>query len=541
MGTSKAKLLIGAFLLCSMGVLLFTRLGHHPLWDDEATTALYGKAIWIHGDTFAFVGHNLIAFRSGVELRNLRNRYMPPLGYAVAAPFVGLLGSTAFAARLPFAICGLLTVALIVYWMWRDGADVLTWLLMAMAVVGNVSFVLFSRQCRYYPLAMFLSSVLAYLYLHRAGRRWVAWAIGLVSVCLLASNYLSYAALYACFLMDYFLWGRRTHRLKGSDWLGIWTPQLVLGAPLLYIWNPLLAARMWQVDTASWLGDRVTLFWWNLREMNGCEFGVGVLIAIAPVLYLVVRDRRLVRGPLALLIYVLVIAVASPQQIGMTFVANVRYLVPTIPLCMLIAAVAIRAVTVRTAWLAVPLAAVAFGSNLLHGGPWSGLGRRTAFADVVEASRLRSTLIDYVGELRSPPPTAYAATAEWINRNLEDRQKVWVLPNYATYPLMFHAPKVVYAWQLEWPPEEQFKRLGPIHFRARMLPDFVIVFGPTVTRPPVQAALRGRYRRVDTIDRFWADLIRPELFYHAFRPITGFDRSDQAVYVFRKADAPTRP
>ncbi len=541
MGMSKAKLLIGTFLLFGVGVLLFARLGHHPLWDDEATTALYGKAIWLHGDTFAFVGHNLIAFRSGAELRNLRNRYMPPLGYAVAAPFVGLLGDTAFAARLPFAVCGLLTVALIVYWMWQDDADILTWVLIAMAIVGNVSFVLFSRQCRYYPLAMFLSMALAYLYLHRAGRRWVAWTIGLVSVCLLASNYLNYAALYACFLMDYLLWGRRAHRLKRSDWLGIWTPQLILGAPLLYIWNPLQAVRIWHVDTSSWFSDRVTLFGWNLREMNGCEFGVGVLIVLAPVLYLAVRDRRLVRGPLALLVYVLVITIASPQQVGMTSVATVRYLVPTIPLCMLIAVVAIRAVTARRAWLAVPLAAIAFGSNLLHGGPWSGLGRRTAFADEVDTRRLRSTLVDYVGELRSGLPTAYGATAEWINRNLEEEQKVWVLPNYATYPLMFHAPKVVYAWQLGWPPEEQFKRLGPIHFRGRLLPEFVIVFGPTVTRPTVQAALRGRYRQIDTIDRFWADLIRPELFYHAFRPIADFDRSDQAVYIFGKADVPPPP
>lgn len=539
MGISKGKLVLGIVLLVGTSMLLFVRLGHTPLWDDEATTALYGKSIWQTGDAYAVVGHNIVAFKGGAELRNLRNRYMPPLAFVVAAPFVGLLGDTSLAARLPFAVCGLLTLVVILRWLWRANADTQTWLLVTLGILGNVSLMLFARQCRYYALGLLLSVGLAYLYMQRADRRRTALTIGLLSVCLLASNYLSYAAFYACAAIDYLVWEPRSRRFSKADWLLVWTPQVVLGGLLLLIWNPFMARRVWSFHAADWLSDRVTLFWWNLRELNACEFGVGVLILACPLLYMAVRDRWLLRAPLALLVYVVAITLISPQPIAGQTVPTIRYLVPLIPLCIIIGVLAIRTVTGRRMWLAVPLAIAAFGTNLLHGGPCAALGRRTIFSDIVCENRLRSTVLDYVRELRSPPHSSYAAAVEWIRKNVEPGQSIWVLPNYAAYPLMFHAPHALYAWQLQWPPEPQFAGLDEIHFIGRTPPEFVMIFGPTSGR--VQSnLLRQGYHRVETIDAFWADLIRPELFYHAFREVRDFDRSDRAIYVFRRTAAIAR-
>ena len=86
------------------------------------------------------------------------------------------------------------------------------------------------------------------------------------------------------------------------------------------------------------------LFWWNLRDAMWCQFGVTVLLVAAPLLYLAVRNTWLIRGSLALLIYILAITLASPQVVDAvvpgsssharaTTLADVRYLVPTIPLC----------------------------------------------------------------------------------------------------------------------------------------------------------------------------------------------------------------
>jgi len=525
---TRPRLVILAALLLGSTALMFTNLGHYALWDDEANTALFAKSVWRTGDTVAVLGDNIIAYRSGAELANLRNRYIPPLGYYVAAPFVGILGDSAFAARLPFAICGLLTVGVVAWWLRRDGASTRTWLLMTIAVLGNVSLMLYSRQCRYYALAILMSILLAYLYVHWEGRRRSLAAMAAVSLCLLASNYLNYAALYACLLLDYLLWGRKRRVLRWGDALLLFVPQLLLGGLMVYVWNP-LGKGVVSHQTSSWLSEKATLFWWNLRDLNRCELGVGLLIIIAPLAYIVVKDRRLVRGPVAILVYMVTVTLLSPQPVGVTSVADVRYLAPLIPLCIGVGVLCVKAVTARVPALAVPLALVAFCTNVLHFGPLWG-------------DPLRPTLIEYAGEVITPRTTAYAATVDWICQNVAEGESLWVVPDYAAYPLMFQAPNAIYAWQLRYPPQEQFKDLAEIHFRGRVAPDTIIVFGPRVG--PLRKVLKQwengghRYTQVATIDTYWDDGTRPELFWHTFGPVSDFDRNTEAVFVFRRRTNP---
>ena len=134
------KIWIAVIVLASMAFLMFFRLGHYALWDDEADTALFAISVWRTGDTYAMLDHNLIAHTYGQELKDLRNRYIPPLAFYLAAPFIGLAGQgTTFWARFPFAVCGWLTVAVLLLWLWKANATVRTWLLMSAGILGNVS------------------------------------------------------------------------------------------------------------------------------------------------------------------------------------------------------------------------------------------------------------------------------------------------------------------------------------------------------------------------------------------------------------------
>jgi hypothetical protein len=175
--------------------------------------------------------------------------------------------------------------------------------------------------------------------------------------------------------------------------------------------------------------------------------------------------------------------------------------------------------------LAAPFAILAFATNLLHGSPlWGG--------------PVRSTIVEYVGELASRRTTAYGAAAAWINANVREGESIWVLPEHAVSPLMFHAPRAVYAWQLSWPPAEQFRGLPEVHFKDRVPPDTIIAFGPVVE--PLRRVLadweRGgrRYEPVATLDAYWRDDTRPEFFWHAFRPVTHFSRELEGIHVFRR-------
>src|SRR5207253_654838 len=132
--------------------------------------------------------------------------------------------------------------------------------------------------------------------------------------------------------------------------------------------------------------------------------------------------------------------------------AAVRYFTPVIPLFIAISVIALTALYRRSRWAAVVLAVAAFSTNLLNGGP-------------LLATGWQSTIAKFVRELWKPPGDPYTVAAEWIQQNVREKESVWVVPDYATYPLMFHAPAPTYAWQLTWPPaKEEFKGLAPIHF-----------------------------------------------------------------------------
>jgi hypothetical protein len=109
-----------------------------------------------------------------------------------------------------------------------------------------------------------------------------------------------------------------------------------------------------------------------------------------------------------------------------------------------------------------------------------------------------------------------------------------------TYPLMYHAPDAVYAWQLrpDQKKQDQFKDLPDIHFQGIVSPDYIVVFGPSVIQ--IRSLLQRwktmgvKYDEIYRINTFWKDLYRPELFWRTFKPITGFDIETQGIYIFKK-------
>jgi hypothetical protein len=527
-----AGVAISLFVGCA-ATLLFARLGHYALWDDEAGTALAAKGVIRTFDTSAVVdGRNVFAYRNGALLSNMKIRYWAPLQAYLAAPFLAAFGEqSALAARMPFALCGLGTVLVLAWWLWRDKASNLFVLVCCAGLICNVSFFLYSRQCRYYGPALFFSAAIACLYLRWQGRRTRLIGLAVLSILLLGTNYLDYVALCLCLLVDYVMWERKRQGLTWQNWLLLLLPQFLAGLFILSIWNP-VGMHPLGVDPGNWFGGRLQLFWWNWRELDRSEFGALPVLGAAPLLFLYSRDHWLLRAPLALLVFVLVVTLFSPQPVGLTSVAEIRYLAPVIPLCVAIEALVLCILARKLSWIAFPVAILVFGTNFFNGGPLFYCG-------------FRSTIASYIGEVVNPPDDPYTVTAQWINEHLREGQSVWVLPNHATYPLMFHAPKVIYAWQLADPPAPQFSGLPLIHFVGRQPPDYLIAFGPSINamlntletvNMPALAAVE--YEPAAMIDHYWEDRYRPELFWRTFKPVTHYDRASQAIYVLKRKIPP---
>lgn len=520
------------------GLLLFSNLGHYALWDDETMVGLVAQGVLKTGDTSALLDHNLVAYEDGLLLHNFCDRSTPPLpAYLTAASFA-LLGRSATTARLPFAVCGWLAVALMLYWARKQDIRFASFALLGMALLGNVSLFLFCRQCRYYGLATLASVTVAYCYYHWDGKRWRLAALVFFSLVLLASNYMQFVALYVCFGVDYWLWGRKQRALSVSDWAWVLIPQLLVGGLIVGIWNPATTPNKANFLASSAL-DRLRYIVWFLRDLNLCEFGNVLLLVAAPLLWLRRRNVWLIRIPLLLTAYLISLALLCPFRGGVF--SEVRYLCPTIPLWIVLGVLVLGELARLRPWLLVPAGLLFFGTNLLSVNwlipfPYQAAGWLTPYPYAQIGPR--STLLLYASELLAPPPDPYTVAADWINANLQPGQSVWVAPGFADYPLMFRASKVLYAWQLSYPPKPPYEGFPEINFLGRQPPDFMIGFagwGQTVRKVANDMQAAGvYYRELPPLNCFGRDAYRPELFRRTFKPITGFDPQTEGIYLFQR-------
>ncbi|QWR76464.1 hypothetical protein [Candidatus Magnetomonas plexicatena] len=145
------------FLLILAVFLSFYALGDRPLWGDEAETALLSANIVKFGVPKIFDGKNLISlFNPAIEAnQNGVWIWRPWLGEYLTALSFAILGKSTFAARLPFALFGLMTLLLLAYTAFYIYKSHKVSVLSIFFLLTSELFVLHVRQCRYYSIVMF--------------------------------------------------------------------------------------------------------------------------------------------------------------------------------------------------------------------------------------------------------------------------------------------------------------------------------------------------------------------------------------------------
>ena len=500
-----------AFTLLAFTTLLLARLGHPALWDDEANTALFGQSLWATGETNAVIGDNIVAYRNGAELNDqLVNRHLPPLQYFLEAPFVRDTHS-AWWARLPFALAGLGTLLVLARWLSRLDASRQTWVLSCLAVLGNISLVLYSKQARYYGPTLLFATGLAYAYAQRErGRGALVW-MGVTAIGLLATQYLCYAAMAMAIAVDYLVWGRKTARVPWRWIITLGGIQLAAAAMVVSIWTP--APQVRSPEVHGWVVDHLVLWLAELRELNSSEFGVGLLMLAAPLLSLRTRDPLLRRLPVAILVATATVAVFSPQPVDSMFV-DIRYCCFLIPACIVLSVRSIEALPLRPS-LRILVGLTAFQTTFMH---WV---FAQAFEPKYYSMPLRSTLVSYLGELLDPPPSAYLAAASYLREHAHRGETAITVPVYGIYPMMFYEPDLVYGWQFTMRKAAEMPDLAPIHAAGAIAPDWIVVFGGNELKDlrmsKVLDHLGARYEQATEIPITGTDASRPEVFLHQFR------------------------
>jgi hypothetical protein len=132
--------------------------------------------------------------------------------------------------------------------------------------------------------------------------------------------------------------------------------------------------------------------------------------------------------------------------------------------------------------------------------------------------------------------------ARWIRKNVAAGETVYVAPNYDLYSLMFHAPHALCAWQFDNRDNPQFKELPPVHIKGEVMPDWLVGFGPYVGQLQNDLNQYGapgvNYHLAAKVDVFWQELYRPELFWRTFKPISGYNKNRDVVFIFKRAGGP---
>jgi hypothetical protein len=271
------------------------------------------------------------------------------------------------------------------------------------------------------------------------------------------------------------------------------------------------------------------LFWWNLRDTNACEFFPTSLILLAPVIGLLTRGHfsNVLRAFVAWVMMTVVITAGSPQPVGTASVADIRYMVVAIPLALFIVWKILVFVSDKNRFIAILFASVLAFTNVVQ----------LAFPHVTKMS-FQSTLFLFLKELQTPQRSPYRETAEWLNQHAEKGETAWTSPNFAAYPLMFHASKVTFAWQLSPSKRGVYPQLSNIHFYGVDAPDYLIGFAQgvfDVDRIASQAAARGiQYEKMSPLLVYGRDMTRPELFWRAFKTVPIVNAGQDAVYVYRR-------
>lgn len=500
-------------------LLLFYNFDNYYLWGDEGETAFLGKNTLKYGLPYAFDGRNLYEFRNGYALNS---QFLLPLSpwlqyYVTALSFL-FWGFTTFASRLPFVIAGAIG-PLIQYCFVRHYFHDRKLALITMTVMyTSVSYLLFSRQCRYYAIVMLFSALVALLYSRFEGRRIEIILTYPLFMLFMASNYLVAAPFMTAMAMAFFLFDDKKKAYRFFFW-PLTTAVLVEVGIILWLFSvggPNNPEVLRNIGPIHFL--KVT--WLYLKDYNFNQLlPLGIFIVL--ILHWLVSWRTgkhsesaKIRKEMAVVatvfFFTVILAMLSPESSGDAH-ANIRYATVAFPFLFLIQGFAIVKTIRWKAWVGYALLTVTLCSNLMTFNPF------------------RSLLYEYVLENYRPFPNAVKAAVTFLETRVGQDDLVLVSPNHMIGPMEFYLGDKVLLCNVI---DEQNKNLLAAGvtlpryiYGDDTIPQWVVLFGLDVDMPHTWRKLKSldiKQYKIHVLPILGVDLSRPEIFARAFVPITGY-------------------
>lgn len=352
---------------CLLGLgalLIFTQLSNRLLWDDEAETALLGRNTLKFGLPIAFDGETLISQRCGLDHGAnyiWRMHSWLPM-YTVAASFK-LLGESTFSARFPFAVMGWLCIPSLFFLARAAFKRTGVALLAAGLLTVSVPFLLYSRQCRYYSIAILASIWILYFFLAaKEGKKFSILGLAASLTILFHSNFgLFFAALFGLAIGS---WAFDTNKLQWQRYAYALSMVFVVNLPFIYYYDLFGRGE----------GDRMTFVLRNyISKLMGCMMKIDLFvlpILLIPILLGLIWKRRMVyeeKDDFRITLFLLIFMAINIAVIAFIPFLFFRYMVHLIPVSMLLLALLIEKIWRTNRITACICLVILVSSNLFHG------------------------------------------------------------------------------------------------------------------------------------------------------------------------------
>jgi 4-amino-4-deoxy-L-arabinose transferase-like glycosyltransferase len=425
MAAVRNRLLL-VLLLAVSAVGLFASLDDRYLWDDEAENALLARSVLVHGLPIARDGAHVISQICG---RDADDNYLwslfPWLPIYLTAGAFKVLGVSTFAARLPFALAGVLAVLSVYRLGMRLFAHRGIALLAATFLAASVPFLLHARQSRYYALAIVAGAWMVYAFVALVeDRRWALLGLIGASTLMFHSNHPIFVATFAALVVAFVVvdFDRRALGRVALAALAI----VLVNAPWLVIYRAGWTAAARPADA---VGLAVQVFTGYVKKIDHAVFPALLLVLF--LLWLLIEGRRAVwaspgfRRAIFLVVFVVVYVALLSLRPGLW----TRYVVNLFPALALLQAYVVCAVGARRPVLAGVAALLLVATDGLHG--WLSVGAAGGGGWPV-----RSPLLGYAMEVRSSFTGPMKAIARHLRESARPGDRVYI--TYGDLPLRFH-------------------------------------------------------------------------------------------------------
>ena len=265
---------IVVYLTVLAGLLAFWGLGNNDLWDDEASSAVYGRNLMKTGKLIAWDGRNIMPYGMlALVNEDMIRTFSAPLQYPVAGLSLKIFGDSAAGGRTLFVLIGLFSIPLVAAW-FKNEFDSEDFWIVALILALSVPYLLYIRQLRYYPLGLTSAAGLLWVWSvipHARKYRWWLLLGTFFLFVLIFSQYLHAAAV--CAVIAISLVRERSRNRKNLIFLAVIILAGLASVARLLVVNPHLLEQALDSGATSQISRFARLMFMPPRDAALCSRG----------------------------------------------------------------------------------------------------------------------------------------------------------------------------------------------------------------------------------------------------------------------------